>query len=514
MPTERLCMRHTREILRHKWLLGSSHRLVTSSLKVSHGAITDTTQRALRAGLCWDSVCALMDSELEQLLYPPPPSAGTPRPEPDFVTVDLELRRKGVTLELLHQEYLALHPEGYRRSSFCAHYESWKKTRGLTMRQVHQGGDRLFVDYSGLKAYYTDPITGDSVACELFVATLGASSYTYAEASPSQQVPDFLASHVRALAFFGGVPAAVVSDQLRSGVSRPCRYEPGPNTSYLDFAQHYGTVLLPARPRSPKDKAKVEVAVQIAQRWILARLRHVVCFSLAELNEHIGRLLEELNARPMRVYKRSRRELFEELDRPSLRPLPETPYEFAEWKKVRVNLDYHVELGGHYYSVPYRLVHQAVELRFTQTCVEALHDGKRIAIHQRSFERGRFTTLVEHMPPRHQGQATQSPEKIQQWARNIGPMTAVLCERIIVDKTIPQQGYRSCMGISRLSKRYGNERVEAAATRALWTGAVSYHSMENILLAGLDRVPIFDDSASAAAPVLHHEHVRGARYYR
>ena len=498
MPTERLCMRHTREILRHKWLLGSSHRLVTSSLKVSHGAITDTTQRALRAGLNCDSVCALLDSELEQLLYPPPPSAGTPRPEPDFVTVDLELRRKGVTLELLHQEYLALHPEGYRRSSFCAHYESWKKTRGLTMRQVHQGGDRLFVDYSGLKAYYTDPATGDSVACELFVATLGASSYTYAEASPSQQVPDFLASHVRALAFFGGVPAAVVSDQLRSGVSRPCRYEPGPNTSYLDFAQHYGTVLLPARPRSPKDKAKVEVAVQIAQRWILARLRHVVCFSLAELNEHIGRLLEELNARPMRVYKRSRRELFEELDRPSLRPLPETPYEFAEWKKVRV------ELGGHYYSVPYRLVHQAVELRFTRTCVEALHDGKRIAIHQRSFERGRFTTLVEHMPPRHQGQATQSPEKIQQWARNIGPMTAVLCERIIVDKTIPQQGYRSCMGISRLSKRFGSERVEAAATRALWTGAVSYHSMETI----------FDDSASAAAPVLHHEHVRGARYYR
>jgi transposase len=348
-------MRHTREILRHKWLLGSSHRLVTLSLKVSHGAITDTTQRAVRAGLDWDSVCALLDSELEQLLYPPPPSAGTLRPEPDFVTIDLELRRKGVTLELLHQEYLVLHPEGYRRSAFCAHYETWKMTRGLTMRQVHQGGDRLFVDYSGLRAYYTDATTGDSVACELFVATLGASSYTYAEASRSQQVPDFLASHVRALAFFGGVPAAVVSDQLRSGVSRPCRYEPGPNTSYLDFAQHYGTVLMSARPRSPKDKAKVEVAVQIAQRWILARLRHVICFSLAELNEHISRLLADLNNRPMRVYKKSRRELFEELDRPSLRPLPDVPYEFAQWKKARVNLDYHVELSGHYYSVPYRL---------------------------------------------------------------------------------------------------------------------------------------------------------------
>jgi transposase len=513
MPTERLCMRHTREILRHKWLLGSAHRLVTASLNVSHGAITETTKRALRAGLDWDVVATLSDSELEQKLYPPPPTAGTPRTLPDFALIDVELRHKGVTLELLHQEYLERNPDGYRRSAFCAHYDTWKQARGLSMRQSHIGGDKLFVDYAGMKAYYTDPATGDRVACELFVAALGASSYTYAEATRSQTVPDFLASHVRALAFVGGVPVAVVSDQLKSGVILACRYEPGLNTSYLDFAQHYGTALVPARPRSPRDKAKVEVAVQVAERWILARLRHVICFSLAELNLNIGWLLEDLNNRPMRVYKKSRRELFVELDRPALRPLPETPYEYSDWKKARVNLDYHIELTGHYYSVPYRLVHQAVELRFTQSLVEILHDGKRVALHRRSLERGRFTTLVAHMPPRHQGQAEQSPAKIQLWAHQIGPMTEELCDRILREKPHPEQGYRACMGIARLGKRFGHDRVEAAATRALWTGAVSYRSVLNMLEAGLDRSAVFDDSASAAAPVRHHEHIRGPGYY-
>ena len=255
MPTERLCMRHTREILRHKWLLRSGHRLVRTALGVSHGVITHTTQRAVAAGLSWESVCALSDAELELRLYPPP-LTGAPRPEPDFAYIDLELRKKGVTRELLHQEYLAQHPDGLRRSAFCARYDAWKQTRGLTMRQSHKGGDKLFVDYAGMKAYYTDPATGARVACELFVAALGASSYTYAEASPSQKAPDFLASHVRALTFFDGVPEAIVSDQLKSGVVVPCRYEPGPHTAYLDFAQHYNTALVPARPRSPRGRVE------------------------------------------------------------------------------------------------------------------------------------------------------------------------------------------------------------------------------------------------------------------
>ena len=513
MPTERLCMRHTREILRHKWLLGHGHRLVHATLGVSHGAITATTHRALRAGLDWDAVCALSDDDLEQRLYPPPLPAGTPRPEPDWAHIDLELRKKGVTLELLSQEHLDQHPDGLRRSAFCDHYRAWKKSRGLVMRQHHLGGEKLFVDYAGPKLYYTDPSTGERIACELFVATLGASSYTYAEASASQQTPDFLASHVRALTYFQGVPAVITCDQLKSGVVVPCRYEPGPHTAYLDFAQHYGTALLPARPRSPRDKAKVEAAVLLVERWILARLRNVVCFSLAELNEHIERLLEDLNTRPMRVYKKSRRQLFEELDRPALRPLPPVPYEYCDWKKARVNLDYHVELSGHYYSVPHTLVHQVVELRYSARFVEVLHHGKRVALHPRSLLRGRFTTLPEHMPERHRGQAEQSPEKVLLWARNIGPMTETLCERIMGQRVHPEQGYRSCLGIARLGKRFGKARVEAAAARALATGAVSYRSVANILQAGLDREPVYDDRDAAPTPFLHHENIRGPKHY-
>jgi transposase len=514
MPTERLCMRHTREILRHKWALVVSHRRTTETLGVSHGAITQTVQRAKRAGLDWAAVCALSDPELEAKLYPPPPRNDAPRPAPDWTHVDLELRRKGVTLELLHQEYLAQHPDGLRRSAFCARYRAWKKARGVVMRQHHLAGDKLFVDYSGDKVYYMDPGTGERIGCELFVATLGASSYTFAEATLSQKTPDFLGSQARALSFFGGVPAAVVSDQLKSGIIVPCRYEPGPHTAYLDFAGHYGTALVPARPRSPRDKAKVEVAVQVAQRWIVARLRNVVCTSLSELNAQIRRLLDELNARPMRAYGKSRRQLFDELDRPALRPLPETPYTYQEWKKARVNLDYHVELSRHYYSVPHALVHEVVELRYTSDTVEILHKGARVALHRRSLERGRYTTRTEHMPRGHQEHANRSPERLLLWARTVGPMTEALCEKIFQERPHPEQGYRSCLGLIRLAKRYGKARVEAACTRALWTGALSYRSVHNILASGLDGAPLYEESAGTAAPVASHEHLRGPDYYQ
>lgn len=507
-------MRQTREILRHKWVLDASHRRTIEALGVSHGTVTQTVQRALRAGLDWGAVCVLNDGELESLLYPPPPDPKAHRPTPDWAHVDLELRRKGVTLELLHQEYLAEHPEGLRRSAFCEHYRAWKKRRGVVMRQHHLGGDKLFVDYSGDKVYYTDPKSGERVACELFVATLGASSYTYAEATLSQRTPDFLSSQARAYSFFGGVTAALVSDQLKSGIIVPCRYEPGPHTAYLEFASHYGTSLVPARPRKPRDKAKVEVAVQVAQRWIVARLRNVVCTSLAELNEHIRRLLDDINRRPMRGYGKSRWELFLELDRPALRPLPETPYEYQEWKKARVNLDYHVELLRHYYSVPHALVHETVELRYTSSSVEIFHQGVRVALHRRSQARGRYTTLVEHMPRSHKEHAERSPERLLQWARTVGPMTEELCEKIFAERPHPEQGYRSCLGLIRLAKRYGKARVEAACTRALWTGARSYRSVHSILENGLDQAPLFDDSASAAAPVKQHEHLRGPGYYQ
>ena len=508
-------MRHTREILRHKWVLQSSHRQTTAALGVSHGSITQTLQRAQAAQiLTWPAVCALPDVELEARLYPPLPRTTGPRAAPDFAHIDLELRRKGVTLELLHQEYLAEHPDGLRRSAFCARYRAWKKARGVVMRQTHLAGDKLFVDYSGDKAFYVDAATGQRIPCELFVATLGASSYTFAEATHTQKTPDFLASQARALRFFGGVPAAIVSDQLRSGIVVPCRYEPGPHTAYLDFATHYGTALVPARPRCPRDKAKVEVAVQVAQRWILARLRNVVCTSLADLNAHIARLLADLNERTMRSYGKSRRQLFEELDRPSLRPLPQSEYAYAEWKKARVNVDYHVELARHYYSVPHALVHQTVELRHTQDTVEIFSNGERVATHRKSTVHGRYTTRVEHMPRGHQAHQNRSPEQLLSWARTVGPMTETLCEKIMADRPHPEQGYRSCLGLIRLAKRFGRERVEAACTRALWTGARSYRSVHNILEHGLDRAAQFEESSTTAAPVAVHEHLRGPGYYR
>lgn len=508
-------MRHTREILRHKWVLQSSHRQTTAALGVSHGSITQTLQRAQAAEiLSWAAVCALPDAELEARLYPPLSRTTGPRAEPDFAHIDLELRRKGVTLELLHQEYLAEHPDGLRRSAFCARYRAWKKARGVVMRQTHIAGDKLFVDYSGDKAFYVDAATGQRIACELFVATLGASSYTFAEATHTQKTPDFLASQARALRFFGGVPAAIVSDQLRSGIVVPCRYEPGPHTAYLDFATHYGTALMPARPRCPRDKAKVEVAVQVAQRWILARLRNVVCTSLADLNAHIARLLADLNERTMRSYGKSRRQLFEELDRPSLRPLPDREYAYAEWKKARVNVDYHVELARHYYSVPHALVHQTVELRHTQDTVEIFSNGERVATHRKSTVHGRYTTRTEHMPRGHQAHQNRSPEQLLSWARTVGPMTETLCEKIMADRPHPEQGYRSCLGLIRLAKRFGRERVEAACTRALWTGARSYRSVHNILEHGLDRAAQFEESSTTAAPVAVHEHLRGPGYYR
>ncbi len=364
MATERLSMRKTREILRQKWQLRRSHREVAASLDVSAGAVGAAVERATVAGLDWVAVEALADDELEARLYPSAATAAA-RPLPDFAKLHAERKRPGVTLELLHLEYLEREPGGYRYTQFCEHYRMWLKKRQLTMRQEHRAGEKQFVDYSGKKPHYTDGKTGEHVECELFLAVLGASNYTYAEATRTQSGPDFIASHVRAFEYFGGVAGALVPDQLKSGVTRSCRYEPGIQRTYEEMAQHYGTTVLPARPYKARDKAKVEVAVQVAQRWILARLRNQSFFSLDELNARIWELLEELNDRVMRVYGESRRALYERLERPVLRPLPQGRFVYGEWETARVNIDYHIEVDHHYYSTPHALVHEKVDARVT-----------------------------------------------------------------------------------------------------------------------------------------------------
>jgi transposase len=378
-------MRHTREILRQKWVLGRSHREVARSLGISSGAVGTTVVRARPAGLEWGQVEALADPVLEARVYGLPTPPTHHRPVPDCAYLHTERRQLGVTLELLHLEYLERHPDGYRYTQFCDLYRDWLGRRRLSMRQIHRAGEKGFVDYAGQKPRFIDPTTGEVIEAELFVAALGASNYTYTEATRTQQVPDWIASHARAFAFFGGVPDAIVCDQLKSGVVLPCRYEPGLQRTYEEFAAHYGTAILPARPAKPRDKAKIEAGVLVVERWILARLRHETFFSLGALNARIAELRTDLNARPMRLYRASRRELFERLDQPALRPLPSEPFIYGEWEVARVNIDYHVEIRRHYYSVPYALIHEVVDARVSATTVELLHRGARIAACWRSL---------------------------------------------------------------------------------------------------------------------------------
>jgi transposase len=515
MATERLSMRKTREILRQKWALGRSHRQVRASVGVSLGAIDGALTRAKEAGLDWAKVQELSDDEVEALLYKKAATTSArQRPLPDFALIHAERRRVGVTLELLHLEYLEKHPEGYQYSQFCEHYRSWCKKRGATMRQEHRAGDKAFVDYSGKKPYIIDPATGKPVAVELFVAVLGASNYTFAEATRSQSGPDWIASHLHAFAYFEGVTAAVVPDQLKSGVTHPCRYEPGVQRTYEEMAAHYGTTVLPARPGKARDKAKVEVGVLIAQRWILARLRNQTFFSLEALNERIAELVEELNDRRMRVYGCSRRELYDRVERAALRPLPSEPFAYAEWKTARVNIDYHVDVEHHYYSVPHALIHERVDVRVAAMTVEVFHRGQRVASHPRSWQRGKHTTTPTHMPQLHQKHLEWTPSRIIHWAKTIGPNTARLVEAILADRPHPEHGYRSCLGILRLGKRYGEARLEAACGRAVAVGARSYRHVDSILKNGLDHVPVEPEtSAPAATDGGGHENVRGRGYY-
>lgn len=512
MATERLPMRQTREILRLKWTQQRSHRETARSVGVSAGTVGAVVGRAALKGLTWEAVTALTDTQLDEVLWGPKLPLTATRSQPDPVHIHTELRGQGVTLELLHLEYLGEHADGLRYSAFCAHYRRWLALRRCSMRQVHKAGEKLFVDYAGQHPHLVDPQTGAWVDVELFVAVLGASNYTYAEATPSQRIPDFLGSQTRALDYLGGVPALVIPDQLRTGVSDPCRYEPGVQRSYADWARHYNTVILPARPAKPRDKAKVEAGVLVAERWILARLRHETFFTLAALNARIAELLEDLNARPMKGYGgESRRTLFDRFDRPALHALPTDRYVYAEWRKARVNIDYHVDVDHHLYSVPHPLVHALVEIRLTAATVEILHHGERVWLHLRSSHRGGYTTIPTHMPKSHRAHLEWTPSRLVRWAETIGPRAGALTAAILEARPHPEQGYRSCLGLMRLAKRYGPERLDAACARALTAGALSYKHVDSILKHGLDRLPLEPPPAPAAPPA--HDNIRGAAYY-
>lgn len=511
MPAKRLPMRKIREVLRLSWGLGLRSRQVAASLGLARSTVAEYIRRAEEAGLSWPLPSDCDEFILERRLFPPVPLiASVDRPLPDWNEVARELGRKGMTLFLLWHEYKQAHPLGYQYSRYCDLYREWAGGRSIWMRQDHKAGERMFVDYAGGTVGVVDRETGATRQAQVFVAVLGASSYTYAEATWTQAIGDWVGSHVRAFEYFEGVAALVVSDNLRTGVSRACRYEPGINSTYAEMLAHYGSAALPTRVGRPQDKAKVESAVQVTQRWILARLRHRTFFSLGELNAAIRELLEDLNTRRFRKLPGTRRLQYEALDRPALLPLPAERYELAEWRKVRVNLDYHVEVEGHYYSVPYQLCRLELEARLTARVVECFHKGRRVSSHVRSSERGRHTTAPEHMPRSHQAALEWTPERIVRWTGEAGPATRTLVERLIASKPHPQQGFRAALGIMRLGKIYGPERLEAASERALRFGALSYRSLASILKCGLDRAA---DPAAEARSIAH-PNIRGAAYFK
>jgi transposase len=505
-------MRKLKEIIRLRLDRHATVRQIARACNVARSTVCDYVGRIEVAKLSWPLPAALDDeAALERLLFPHEGHPSAQRPDPDWVEVHRELKRPHVTRMLLWQEYREHEPEGYQYSQFCDHYSRWAKTLPISMRQEHRAGEKLFVDFSGDGLPIVDPRTGEVRIAKLFVAVLGASNYTYVEAVLREDLPTWIGCHVRAFNFFGGVPEAVIPDNLKAGVTRPDYYDPDLNPTYADLARHYGVAVLPARPRRPRDKAKVETGVLIAQRWILAVLRNRTFTTLTELAEAIDPLLDRLNSRPMRKLKASRRELFETVDRPFLRPLPETPYELALWKRPRVNIDYHLEFESHYYSVPYQLRGEVLDLRATATTVEIFRSGRRITSHVRSYVKFQYTTNPEHMPAAHRAHADWSPSRLIAWAEKVGPATARLVAQILESRPHPEQGYRACLGVMRLRERYPDERIERACLRALTLRAVSYRSVQAILKNNRDREELAP--APAEHPLPLHGNVRGPRYY-
>jgi transposase len=455
------------------------------------------------------------EARLEGLLFATRrgrPTGPVDRQAPDFAVLHGELQKhKHLTLQLLWEEYRAQEPRGYGYSRFCELYGGWKEKLDVVLRQEHRAGEKLFVDWAGTKVALYHREAGEIDSASLFVAVMGASSYTFIYATRNQDLLNWVDCHVRAFEFFEGTPKLVVPDNPRTGVDRACRYEPDVNRTYYEMAQHYGVAVMPARPYKPRDKAKVEVGVQIAERWVIAALRHRRFYSVAELNDAITELRDRINNRRFRKREGTRASVFSEVDRPALQPLPKERYQLAEWKKVRANIDYHVEVDRHYYSVPYQLVGQQLEARFTATTVEIFHRSARVASHPRSSAAYRHSTIAEHRPKSHQAHLEWTPSRLIHWAESVGKATAQVITSILETKPHPEMGYRSCLGILRLAKTYSNERLEAASQRALQLQAFSYQSLRSILKNSLDRQILLEQDSTQAGPL--HENVRGADYY-
>lgn len=524
MSSKPITMRKIKEVLRLRLACGLSFSEIARALQLSKGVAAKYVDLAHQRNLGWAAIESLNEAQLASHLLPrnTAPHRGSQYVLPNFALIHQELKNKCMTLQLLWHEYVAsTDGKTYSYSAFCEHYSRFTKTLKLSMKQVHKAGEKCFVDYAGPTIPIIDVLTGEIASAQIFVAVLGASSYTFALATPTQKTADWLLGQRKAFEYFGGVTQVIVPDNPRSLIADPDRYEPGIGRSYSEFAAHYGCAVIPARPRKPQDKGKVEVGVQVVERWILARLRRQQFFSLPDLNLAIAALLEDLNARPFKKLPGNRRSAFEAIDRSALKPLPTKPFEMCSWKKAKVGIDYHVELEHHYYSVPYQFARKHVELRYTASMVEVLCDGKRIAAHQRIMRIGYShglssqTTVAQHMPKAHQAHLEWSPQRLLIWGKGIGASTQMLVSHLLYQKTHPELGYRACLGLLSLAKKYSKERLEAACTIAVANNAMTQKSVRNILATKLDLAPANKTSPTpkSAQQLPLHENVRGSQYY-
>lgn len=506
-------MRKISEVLRLRYELKRSYRDIASSLNISISTVSDYLRRAKAAKIDgWPMALELSEEALYKKLFLPAKEARRKKPHPDWELINKELRRPGVTLLLLWREYKEVNPEGLCYTQFCEHYRSFAKKLTPSMRQAHKAGEKTFVDYAGMTMPWLDVSTGEICEAQIFVGTLGASGYTFVEATPSQQVADWVSSHINMWAYFGGVSKVVVPDNLKAGVTKSHRYDPDINPNYQHLGEHYGFAIVPARAYKPKDKAKVENAVGCIERQILAPLRNLTFTSIGQINAEIKKRLAGFNAKQFQKMETSRQALFDSIDKPALKPLPQYQYQFASWKKAKVAIDYHVVYDNHYYSVPYQYIKEDVEIRATAKVIECFYKEKRIAAHTRSYARYRHTTLKEHMPSSHQKQGEWTPERIMRWANTIGSQTKLFIEQMISARRYPEQAFRSCLGLLRLAARYGEDRLEKACTIGIKEGAYRYQHIENVLKNKLDQV---NQDVVNKTPVINgHVNIRGANYYQ
>jgi transposase len=512
-------MRKLKDVLRLRFELDLSHRQIARSCDIGLGTVHDYLQRAEAAGVKWPLPEGWDEQRLEAALFavnqpstPPKAEEDSGKALPDFAKIhEQRQRHRHLTLQLLWEEYKQASPDGLGYSRFCELYQRWRGKLDVVLRQEYKAGEKMFVDWAGATIPIHDREGGITQAGHLFVAVLGASSYTYAEVTADEQMENWLGAHMRAFEFYGGVPKLLVPDNTKTGVNKACRYDPELNPTYQEMALHYGVGVVPARPYKPRDKAKVESGVLLIERWIIAALRHHRFFSVIDVNKAVRELLERVNQKPFRKRPGSRASLFLELDKPALRALPAEGFDMSQWTRARVNIDYHVAFDSNYYSVPYNLVHAVVEIRSTPTTVEILHKGQRVASHLRGHGHGKTITVHEHRPKSHQAHLEWTPSRMVNWAQNIGPHTAQLFERILADKPHPEMGYRGCLGLIRLAEQYTPQRMEAAAQRALLTGASNYHSVKSILKHSLDAMPVAKPTPPKTAPP--HDFIRGSEYF-